>query len=499
MRRTNVGLPLLPTAALGRVYASHYGRRDRRVKLRIVLFATVVWSCWLSVALASTFTTENLGPTVPMWFEHSAGLSEFGDAAWTSTRSGIPRAHVMPANERLPVDLHALLPDTTRRSYAGDVSIFGDRVVGYGATNDRETDRVAYVWGRDAKGWSATRLPGLTQETRQTAAYAIGMGYAGVVIGGYVREAVSSTSLSQPVVWRERGGAWVPTVLPAETYGIVFGVAVGEEPGHRWACGSHGSAVGTYAQAACWDLDSHRRMTLDLGLDPKQVASSVVQRVRQFHVGENERVSLAVGTVTMINGESRGFVYKLRGPSSVPDLQWVEGIADGSTAMLRDVRAEHFPSEGDDARIGWIVAGAGATTPSVAGQPSIVGNPGGTAVAYRGVSKAYLYDTGAVGETCDIQDQSEERVGAFVVALGLHGETRLVWDDGNLFLFEHARVLDEPEILVRNATVTLRPGVVDAIEHFQGRMKSDVADGRISWSAWPGCEPMNGANGVDLR
>lgn len=87
-------------------------------------------------AHADTFHVTPLGQTVPMWYEHAAGVNDVETVAWTHMVGRTPRAAAWKNGS--VYDLDASLSQPHARSYALDIDAHGD-IVGYAASNERET------------------------------------------------------------------------------------------------------------------------------------------------------------------------------------------------------------------------------------------------------------------------------------------------------------------------------------------------------------------------
>lgn len=466
-----------------------------------------------SAALASSYTVTPLGQTVPMWYEHAAGVNAAGYAAWTKTSGAAPTAvsKAYAWNGTAQVDLHALRGAQTPAvlsSYANAISEQSD-IVGYGAINQRETQRQALLWTYNGTTWAAQNLPAVASGPApvQTAAYAVTR-EAGdatrLLIGGYTREKVGAATLSKPLVWRGPAGALVASELSTDAggYGIVYGVTSGGAS-HNWACGSYGTAAAAYSFATCWNLNSGARTLLTNGISGAGVASSVVRRVVTVNLGAAD-ATFAVGTMLTSAGNSRGFIYKLNGPAAIPDVQWVDGLGGaGVAAMLMDVVETSLPAPGGTTHWGFTAVGMGATA-STAGYGTLI-NAGTPGSAYHGISKTFLPNQGTASPVCDIQRETLTSDADATVAANLNGEKRLVWSGNQLSLYTENHILPKPEILVRNTTVTIRPGlfskpaITQTPQHYQGRVTGISSKGRLRWSSAPGCETMAGTGMTDCN
>lgn len=489
---------------VGRRVRFHDGMGGHALKyLRII---TAAMLCVSSVAQAESFDETPLGATVPMWYEHSVGINDEESIAWTHLDGGVPKAKVW--RNGTYVDLHAALPASLEavRSYAEDIEVNGG-VVGYASSNARETNRKAIYWRLSSGAWSPYELPvPAGTAPRQSAAYSIarapGNGQK-MTVGGYVREAVSMASLSQPVVWRGTPTLMEPTVLPVVPggYGVVYGVAdagSGPGPGFHWACGAHGAGAGAYGMAACWNLDTAARRDIVLPDTGKVVASSVIRRVRRLWIHSfSQYVIIAAGTVTYSDGSSRGFLYRVAGEPTLPEVHWIDGLTPGGSSMVVDVAESYLPRSDGSTEFGMMALGMGATTTNLDYATLIkdAPNPGGV---YHGIAQAFSFDHRMVGPVCDVRNETFDDTAEATLASDNNGESRVVWANGHLTYYKSVFGLERPKVLVRDTKVTIRPASsgVSAIEefprHFQGRVDGNNAVGLVRWSSAPGCASMAG-------
>lgn len=466
-----------------------------------VLIGTMLLVC--GTAHAESFQVTPLGQTVPLWYEHSVGVNDVDTVAWTKIDAGSPRA--MAWHNEAPVNLDALLSPQPLRSYALDVETNGD-IVGYTAANARETARSAVYWEVNGPSFTPQLLPPPVGTTPvQSAAYAVARSSTSptsVIVGGYVRDRVSATTLSKPVVWTGAPGALVAKVMDVDTngYGIVYGVA-DDGVGNQQACGSHG-AGGAYAFAACWNPVSGERTMLSLSKPGKTIASSVVRRVRTIPLGAAGTATFAVGTVAYSTGESEGFVYRLAGPSSILETQWVDGVAANSSSMVMDLSETSFPGPSAGTDYGMVAIGMGATTATV-GYETIMDSTGLSGHVYHGISKTFLPMRDVEGGVCDIQDETASGLGDASVAASNNGDTRVVWSGNTLSVYRAHYPVAKPEVLVRDTVVTVRPAlfgksaITETPQHYQARVAGTSSLGMIRWSSEPGCASMVGTGMTD--
>lgn len=467
--------------------------------LRIFVAATF---CVTSIAHAERFDETPLGPTVPMWYEHSATLNSHDQLAWTRLDAdGEPRATLW--DDGTIVDLDAYIHPRPFRSYASGIDINGTAIVGYVAHNERETQRTATLWSKNGASWTARTLaPPSGMNVVQSAAYAIARRptpYADYVVGGYVREAVSPTKLAVPTVWTGMESSMVADTLPVNEgtgYGIVYDVLSTSATNHV-ACGASGDAVGSYAMATCWELPSKSRTVLGHGVSGGTIASSVVRRISSFYFGALGTARFAIGTAVDVDGVSKGFIYKLSGHASIPAVQWVEGIAAGSSAQLMDVAELTLPGPNGTIDYGMMVVGMGATTSS-SDYPTLIEVPVPAGSVYHGVSKSYLPSVGHTGPVCDVQEQVVSGIGEVVVATTINAGTRVVWHDGQLSVYRDRTTLSKPTVHVRDTSVVIRPALdgkpanVQQVRHFQAQVGGTSSVGAVLWARGLGCESVPG-------
>lgn len=467
--------------------------------LRIFVAATF---CVTSIAHAERFDETPLGPTVPMWYEHSATLNSHDQLAWTRLDAdGEPRATLW--DDGTIVDLDAYIHPRPFRSYASGIDINGTAIVGYVAHNERETQRTATLWSKNGASWTARTLaPPSGMNVVQSAAYAIARRptpYADYVVGGYVREAVSPTKLAVPTVWTGMEASMVADTLPVNEgtgYGIVYDVLSTSATNHV-ACGASGDAVGSYAMATCWELPSKSRNVLGHGVSGGTIASSVVRRISSFYFGALGTARFAIGTAVDVDGVSKGFIYKLSGHASIPAVQWVEGIAAGSSAQLMDVAELTLPGPNGTIDYGMMVVGMGATTSS-SDYPTLIEVPVPAGSVYHGVSKSYLPSVGHTGPVCDVQEQVVSGIGEVVVATTINAGTRVVWHDGQLSVYRDRTTLSKPTVHVRDTSVVIRPALdgkpanVQQVRHFQAQVGGTSSVGAVLWARGLGCESVPG-------
>lgn len=353
-------------------------------------------------------------------------------------------------------------------------------------------------WRFQEERWVPETLPAPTGPApAQSAAYAVARDGASVLVGGYVRDRVSATTLSRPMVWHGGADGWTARLLEVDAagYGIVYGVTHAGE-GHDWACGASG-AGGAYAFATCWNAVSGEKTVLPLSLGSNTLASSVVRRVRTIEFGAIGTATFAVGTATTTDGESRGFIYKIAGPADMPVVEWVDGVAGTGSSMLMDLVETSLPRPNRETDFGVMVVGVGELVAS-SGTPHRLDSASVVGTTYHGISKTFLKTRPVAGPVCDIQNESYAGIGDAAVAASNNGDTRLVWSGSTLYVYQGNYEVRAPQVWVRNTSVTIRPASDEAAavretpRHFQVRVPGEATSGLVRWSSSPGCESLVG-------
>lgn len=449
------------------------------------------------VSAVSSASVVDVGTTVPLWTELKASVNADGSVAYGTVINGQQRASVWANGAR--VDLHALCDEAssaTARSYAFDITD-SENVVGYLATTSRETDRVAYLWSRVGGTWAARSLhASLSPTPRQSAAYAVSERGTTVRVGGYVREAISASTLSRPVIWNVTPAQTTVTSLPlhgpakSEGYGIVYGIQQNAGGTQTWACGGSGVAAGQYQFATCWSIaggSTTMHLLTDVG-PGSGYASSVINRVRELPTPNGGVEVLAVGTATATNGAATGFAYNLTTGVFAFDF----AASEDSDSMLLDVARHTFPGSASPHE-GRIFAGVGTSYAGATG--AISSNPWSSDISTLfGLHRTTILDPLIEGDACNVLDVYPLIDTAAIVSLSREGRFRLLWAEGRLYRADTQAPVTGVSIPFRQATVRTSATTTETVQHYQFVQHAGSPAAAVYWASKPGCAlvPLNG-------